>query len=231
MRHAAGQAYKAGVSGWGPACRSVPNHCLPTSTTEKEIIMEYPATVEVRTPDHLDNWRPLVQWILALPHLIIVGALGSVSSALAMVSWVMIVFTGSLPAGLANFQVMIMRYTTRAQLYAGFLHDTYPAFDFSTTDAGAGTDPVTVTVTPVLERRNRLTVALRFIWVIPAALYVVLVTIIGTVCWIAGFLAVLFTGRWPESLRSKVIAMQRVILRFDAYAWMLVDTYPPFSMS
>ena len=97
--------------------------------------MDYPASIDVRTPERIDNWRPLVQWILAIPHLIIAGALGYASAAVAIVSWFVILFTGKLPTGLANFQVMVMRYTSRSQAYAGFLHSEYPPFDFTMTAA------------------------------------------------------------------------------------------------
>lgn len=91
--------------------------------------MDYPAKLDVTTPERIANWRPLVQWLLALPHLIIAAALGYVSYAVSVISWFVILFTGRLPEGLANFQVMILRYTTRAQLYEGFLFDKYPEFD------------------------------------------------------------------------------------------------------
>ena len=48
--------------------------------------MDYPATLAVRTPPRLANWRPLVQWILAIPHLIIAGALSYASGAVAVIT-------------------------------------------------------------------------------------------------------------------------------------------------
>ena len=56
--------------------------------------MPYPATLEVDTPEKIDNWRPLVQWILAIPHLIIVEVFEAVAFAVAVISWFSIVFTG-----------------------------------------------------------------------------------------------------------------------------------------
>jgi len=191
--------------------------------------MGYPATIEVETPPTIANWRPLVQWILAIPHLIISWALDYVAGAVAVVSWFVILFTGKLPEGLANFQIMIIRYTTRAQLYAGFLHDDYPPYDFTMSSRDSGTTPVRIDVEPELEDRNRLTVGLRFLWIIPAALYAILVAIVGIVAWFLSFFAVLFTGRWPEGLRSWVVKSVRVFTRLTAYGALLTDEYPPFS--
>ena len=191
--------------------------------------MEYPATINVETPERMENWRPLVQWILAIPHLIIAGALGYVAGALSVITWFAILFTGKLPASLANFQIMILRYTARAQCYGGFLYTSYPPFAFEMTSDEPGGTPVSYTIRPVLTDRNRLTVGLRFFWAIPAALYAMLIGFVGGLAWFAAFFAVLFTGRWPESLREWVMKYQRVSIRFSAYAYMLTDEYPPFA--
>jgi hypothetical protein len=191
--------------------------------------VDYPATIDVETPDEIERWRALVQWIMAIPHLIVAGALESVTGALAVVSWFVILFTGKLPVGLADFQVMIFRYTARAELYAGFLYDAYPPFDFTMSAAEPGGSPVDVAFEPEYESRDRLTVGLRLFWAIPAALYALLIIIVGMVCWFLAFFAVLFTGTWPEGLRSWVMKMLRVGVRLNAYVLLLTDEYPPFS--
>jgi hypothetical protein len=190
--------------------------------------MEYPASIDVRTPDQVARWRPLVQWILAIPHLIIGGALQYVAQAVAVISWFAILFTGKLPEGLAKFQVMALRYNARAQAYAGFLHDQYPPFAFDMTGDEPGGTPVDYRITPALDGRNRLTVGLRIIWAIPAILWVMLIGFVGAICWLIGFFAVLFTGRWPEGLRRWVMASLRVSTRANAYITLLTDEYPPF---
>lgn len=191
--------------------------------------MSYPATVDVRTPAGFDRWRPLVQWLLAIPHLVIAGAMEYLATAVAVISWFVILFTGRLPAGLANLQVMILRYTTRAELYAGFMYTDYPPFDFTNSAAEPGGSPVDLSVEPVLEDRDRLTVGLRILWAIPAMLFQFVITIVGTVCWVVAFFAVLFTGAWPEGLHSWVMKALRVSVRVNAYVLLLVDEYPPFS--
>ena len=191
--------------------------------------MDYPARIDIQTPEELDRWRALAQWIMAIPHLIIAGALEYVAGAVAMISWFVILFTGELPPALANLQIMILRYTTRVETYAGFLYDAYPAYDFSMSDAEPGGSPVDISVEPALVGRDRLTVGLRFIWAIPAILYAVLIAIVGIICWILAFFAVLFTGRWPDGLRSWVMKMLRVSIRTNAYVLLLTDEYPPFA--
>lgn len=192
--------------------------------------MAYPASLSVETPERVANWRPLLQWLLALPHWIIVTVLGYVSQAIAFISWFAILFTGRLPAGLANFQIMYLRYNARLYAYAGFLHSRYPPFAFDMTADDPGGTPVSVSVQPQLEGRNRLTTLVRLILAIPAGLFALIVGIIALVCHLLGVLAVLFTGRWPSGLRGWVVSVMGVDLRLNAYWNLLTDEYPPFSL-
>lgn len=191
--------------------------------------MEYPAVLTVRTPERVNNWRPLIQWLLALPHLVVSWALSYLSGAVAVVSWFAIVFTGRLPEGLANVQAMVIRYSTRASLYAGFLHDSYPPFEFAATPNEPGGTAVEVWLRPSLYQRNRVSVGFRLILAIPALLYAMAIGIVGAVCWFLAFFAVLFTGRWPAGLHAWVTGSQRVSLRLNVYLSLLTDQYPPYS--
>lgn len=192
--------------------------------------MAYPASVTVESPERIANWRPLLQWLLALPHWIIVTVLGYVSSAVSLISWFAILFTGRLPAGLANFQIMYLRYSARLNAYAGFLHSSYPPFAFDMTGDDPGGTPVSVNVQPQLDGRNRLTTLVRLILAIPAMLFALVVGIIAMVVHLLGLLAVLFTGRWPAGLRGWVVSAMGVDLRLGAYMGLLTDDYPPFSL-
>ena len=191
--------------------------------------MTYPAQLDVRTPDRIANWRPLVQWIMAIPHFIIMYFVMIVAEVVAVVSWIVILFTGKLPEGLANVGCMALRYQARVQSFAGFLHAEYPPFEFSSTPADPGGTPVSVSFQPTLDDRNRLTCALRLIWMIPAAIVTMIIALIGGICWFLGFFAVLFTGRWPAGLLDWVMKSMRASLRLSAYAFLLTDEYPPMS--
>lgn len=193
--------------------------------------MDYPVDLELDAPTSIANWRPLVHWLLDIPHLIIANALGNVGSAVALISWFVIVFTGRLPEGLANLQCLVIRYQARAYAYAFWLREPYPAFDFSMTPGEPGGDPLRVEFRPQLENRNRLTVGLRFLWVIPIALFFAVVSLGAAVVVFLAFFAVLFTGRWPEGMRRFLVGTARLGVRVCAYGYLLVDDYPPFSAS
>lgn len=190
--------------------------------------MTYPATFSFEPPEKVANWRPLVQWFMAIPHMIVLYLLSIVGAIAGLVAWVTIVITGKMPEGLANFACMVLRYQTRVGAYVGFLHEEYPPFDFTTTAADPGGHPVRIDFQPALEGRNRLTVLLRLIWMIPAAFFAVVIQWIAQILWFLAFFAVLFTGKWPGGLLNFVLGSQRVGLRLNAYVYLLTDEYPPF---
>jgi Domain of unknown function (DUF4389) len=191
----------------------------------------YPATFSLDAPEQLANWRPLVHWLLAIPHLVIVYVLQTVAQVLAVVSWFAILFTGRLPAGLANFQAMYVRYSLRTATYVGFLRTEYPPLAFTTSSSDPGDDPrVRVDVVPELEGRNRLTTAFRIILVLPHVVALFVLGIALTVVGLIAFFAVLFTGRWPAVLRGFALGVGRWWRRVEAYLLVLTDRYPPFTL-
>lgn len=190
----------------------------------------YPVELEFDAPPEVANWRPLVHWILAIPHLVIANVLSNVAGVLAVISWFIIVFTGRLPDGIANFQCMVLRYEMRAYSYSLFMRETYPPFEFDMASTDPRTDVVRVDIAPQLENRNRLTVGLRIFWLIPILLFTAVVAIAAWFAMIAAFFVVLFTGRWPEGLRNFIVGTGRLVVRTNAYGRLLVDDYPPFSL-
>jgi len=191
-----------------------------------------PATLTIDAPEKVANWRPLVNWLLAIPHFVVLYGLRILSQVIALVSWFAIVFTGALPEGLANIQVMYMRYEMRTYTYVLFMREEYPPFAFGTTATDAGEDPrVRVNFAVRLIERNRLTVAFRIILVIPHLVALLVLGIAASFVALVAFFAVLFTGRWPEGMRSFVLDVYRWYLRVQTYFLLLTDAYPPFALA
>jgi hypothetical protein len=191
----------------------------------------YPATFSFDPPERVKNWRPLVNWLLAMPHLLVASALRYAAQAVAVVSWFIILFTGRLPTELANFQVMYLRYYVRTGVFAGFLREEYPPFAFAMTPNDPGGDPrVHVDVIPQLDQRNRVTVGFRLILAIPQLIMLALLAIVEWIVLLIAFFAVLFTGRWPAGLRHFTLGVLRWWLRVETYLLLLTDEYPPFTL-
>ena len=102
----------------------------------------YPSTdehqyvrLELRYPDapqELNRWLPLVKWLLAIPHFIVLFFLwiGVVFAVIG--AWFAILFTGRYPRGLFDYVVGVMRWGNRVIAYALILvTDEYPPFRLS----------------------------------------------------------------------------------------------------
>jgi small-conductance mechanosensitive channel len=100
---------------------------------------EYPSTdedqsvhIEIPYPDAkngLNRWLPLVKWLLAVPHYIILFFLVIAAFFAVIVAWFAILFTGRYPKGLFDFVVGVMRWSLRVSAYAALLTtDSYPPF-------------------------------------------------------------------------------------------------------
>ena len=99
------------------------------STDEEQSIhltLDYPAQGE------LNRWLPLIKWILAIPHYIVLSVLLTVEIVLVLVGWVVILITGKLPEGIHKFLVGVRRWSLRVQTYAFLLTtDEYPPFSLN----------------------------------------------------------------------------------------------------
>jgi hypothetical protein len=191
----------------------------------------YPATFEVDPPERITRWKPLVQWLLAIPHWLVLNALSSLSQIVAIISWFAIVFTGRLPEGLASVQHLYIRYNNRTVAYAAFLREEYPPFVFGTTADDQGEyPPVRTAFSPQYEDRNRLTVGFRIILVIPHLIVLAFLWLAAFVVVVVWIFVVLFTGRWTAGVRDFVVGVMRWTTRVDAYLLLLTDEYPPFRL-
>jgi hypothetical protein len=102
----------------------------------------YPATdeqqsvrLELPYPDaerDLNRWLPIVKWLLAIPHYVVLFFLVIAAIVSIVVAWFAILFTGRYPRGLFDFLVGVGRWANRVTAYAFVLvTDRYPPFRLS----------------------------------------------------------------------------------------------------
>jgi hypothetical protein len=110
-------------------------------------VPDYPAGLDIDYPIRLPRWLPLVAWLFAIPHFMILGALtatdswqfrnGDATSASAGLSLVgaavliigfALLFTGRHLVGLYNLLVGVARWSLRVIAYVALLTATYPPF-------------------------------------------------------------------------------------------------------
>jgi hypothetical protein len=102
----------------------------------------YPSTdehqsvdLEVDYPDAkqgLNRWLPLVKWLLAIPHYIVLAILYLGVLFAVIGAWFAILFTGRFPRGLFDYVEGVIRWHNRVVGYAFILvTDRYPPFRLS----------------------------------------------------------------------------------------------------
>ena len=98
----------------------------PSTDEHQAVALDFPY------PDaahDLNRWLPLVKWLLAIPHYIVLFFLWIATVVAVIVAWFAILLTGRYPRGVFDFVVGVGRWTNRVLAYAFLLvTDTYPPF-------------------------------------------------------------------------------------------------------
>lgn len=208
--------------------------------------MPYPVSVSVE-PSLTDRNRLTTAFrlILAIPHLILVGGiglgvashrdsrttlggegglLGAVALFLAIVSWFTLVFTGRHIIEIRQFTSFYLRWRVRAIAYFMLLEDAYPPF-------GDGPYPASIEVADPPEPRDRLSVGFRIFLAIPHIIVLFFVLLAWAFTTMLAWFVILFTGDYPQGLYEFGVGALRWRLRVEAYMLLMVDEYPPFSLT
>jgi hypothetical protein len=100
----------------------------PSTDEEQAVHLDFPY------PDalQLNRWLPLIKWLLAIPHYLVLVFLLFAAFGAIIGAWFAILFTGSYPRGLFDFVVGVFRWGNRVNGYAfALVTDQYPPFRLS----------------------------------------------------------------------------------------------------
>jgi len=101
----------------------------PSTDERQSLTLDFPYP-DAR--DGLNRWLPLVKWLLAIPHYIVLAFLYIGAVVAVIVAWFAILFTGRYPRGLFDYVQGVGRWTNRVLGYAVVLvTDEYPPFRLS----------------------------------------------------------------------------------------------------
>lgn len=203
--------------------------------------VDYPASLSIDVFDGVrDKLTTFFRPFVAVPILIILGLLGGGSMAgwqqspwsfefpVAAVVFVptvlMLLFQQKYPRWWFDWNLAITKFATRIGAYMTLLRDEYPSTDED--------QAVHLEIPyPDVAQLSRGLPLVKWFLAIPHLIVLGFLSIAVFVCVIVAWFSILFTGRFPESLREFVVGFFRWELRVVAYAFLLTtDKYPPFTL-
>jgi hypothetical protein len=187
----------------------------------------------VNYPDSFSRGELLLRsflgiFYIAIPHMFLLIFLGIWSSILTFISWWVILFTSSYPESFFEFQVKLIKWSTRLNISLYNLGDGYPGFGLD-----AENDNFTLDI-PYPETLSRGTLLLKsflgFIYVLIPHGFILYFRFLWTaILMFLAFWVVLFTGSYPQSWHEFNVGTLRWGLRVNLYMSFMSDDYPPFS--
>jgi hypothetical protein len=100
----------------------------PSTDEEQAVHLDFPYP----GAHQMNRWLPLVKWLLAVPHYVVLFFLAIGAVVVVIIAWFAILFTGRYPRSLFDFVVGVLRWGNRVTAYAIVLvTDKYPPFSLS----------------------------------------------------------------------------------------------------
>jgi hypothetical protein len=203
----------------------------------------YPVDVEIAPPQPQNRWKVAFRIVLAIPALMIAGALTSgsartyganysygLASVAALLAWFAALARARLPRGLRDAVAYGLAYSAQLDAYLFLLTDRYPNSDPQRAFAGLPareSDPIQLQVDENLQR-SPLTVFFRLILAIPHLIWLGLWGIVVFFAAIANWLATLVRGQSPDGLHNFLAAYLRYQTHVYAYLFLIADPFPGF---
>ncbi|HEY7935079.1 MAG TPA: DUF4389 domain-containing protein [Solirubrobacteraceae bacterium] len=206
----------------------------------------YPIDLEIDPPAPQRRLSVLLRIVLALPALLIAGALlgsnfalssttfneGGLIGAVVLLGWFVAVLLGRMPHGLRDAIAYAISYGAQTWAYLLLLTDRYPSSDPQSALRGLPirSDPVSMRVNDDL-RRSRLTVFFRlplcFVHLVWLTLWAILAYVLSILSW----LVTLFEGHAPNGFHRFLAAFVRYQCQVYAYLFVIAGPFPGFTGS
>jgi hypothetical protein len=172
----------------------------------------------------------LVRLVMLIPHIIVLMLLGFVAMIQLLFTWIAILVLGRYPGWGYRWTGGLLAYSQRVAAYLLLMTPQYPPFALE-----AEMYPISVRFDEGV-RINRLWgipvigYLVRWIILIPHFIALWLLSIVAFVLMFFVWVPVLILGRQADLIYTIVGGTYRWNLRVSAYALMMVDKYPPFSL-
>jgi hypothetical protein len=197
----------------------------------------YPLTFDVDYPDTLNRWTTAFRFIFIIPLVLLLAVLGSSTigvrflllgetSIVFLPTVALLVLRHKYPRWWFDFGLGLLRLEARITSYVFLLRDEYPSVDDDQHVHLAVPYP---NADPDL---NRWLPLVKWLLAIPHYIVLFFLDLAAWIVAIIAWFAILFTGRYPESMFRFVVNVLRWNLNVAAYAILLTtDRYPPFRLA
>jgi hypothetical protein len=201
----------------------------------------YPATLAIDYPDRpLNRLTTFFRMFTLIPIAIILALVSGAGLGDRMQDWdflfaaggvlvlatlLMILFRQKYPRWWFDWNIALVKFSSRVGAYVGLLTDVYPSTDEEQMVH------IEIPYPDVPKDLNRWLPLVKWFLAIPHYIVLACLAIAAIVCVMIAWFAILFTGRYPRGLFDFVVGVGRWGLRLAAYAFLLTtDQYPPFSL-
>jgi hypothetical protein len=123
--------FNVGVLRWS---WRVMNYRFPMNSTDRyppftlAARSDYPGDLAVDYPERLKNWAVLVKWLLAIPQVLLCWSMEALLQVLCVVGALTLLCTGTIPQGIFDLLMGMVRWRYRVAVYVSLMRDEYPPF-------------------------------------------------------------------------------------------------------
>jgi hypothetical protein len=185
---------------------------------------DYPVRVDAERQEEYHRLLPLVKWLLAFPHYVVLVFLAIGVFFAKIYAFFAVIITGRYPEGVFNFVLGVMRWAWNVTAYVYLLTDRYPPFSLER-DSGY---PAQLEIDYPSDGVDRWRPLVHWLLIIPYALVAAVLTYLAAIVALIGVFVILFTKRLPEGMFKLILIPYRWQWRGGAYAMFMVTKYPPF---
>jgi len=183
----------------------------------------YPVRLEFQRQAEYNRLLPLVKWLLAIPHYIVLSLLGVAAFFAVIGAFFAVLFTGRYPRGLFDFLVGVYRWSIRVTAYVYLMTDRYPPFTLS----AQPDEPVQLEVEYPEAGIDRWRPLVHWLLILPYAFVVSILSNLAALFAFFALFTILFTKKFQAGMFDIVVVALRWQTRAFAYAFWMVDKYPP----
>jgi hypothetical protein len=202
----------------------------------------YPASLAIDYPDRpLNRLTTFFRIFTMIPIAIILALVNSgtldfrhmngwnwqyaAGGILFLATLLMILFRQKYPRWWFDWNMALVKFSTRVGAYIGLLTDVYPSTDEEQSVH------IEIPYPDVRKDLNRWLPLVKWFLAIPHYIILAFLGIAAFVSVVIAWFAILFTGRYPRGFFDFVVGVARWSLRVAAYAYLLTtDRYPLFSL-